>query len=339
MGPFEITKEMVAGLSDERLRELLRQLLEAEAKSRGISTAGIAVGGNQTAGDGGIDGSITWSGNPKPRAWLPRRKTNFQSKAETMAAAKITKEMRPDDKPRQIFTDLARTRGAYIIFSTDDPSASAYASRITAMRAALFDVPNGDRIALDFYGADKIARWANQHIGIATWLLSTLGRPRGGWQPHGNWSAATEPGGAYLFDDTSRAKVGGAFVPMSEAIARVREQLARPGGAVRLIGLSGMGKTRLAEALFDERLDAGTALPRAWAIYADAGLGPAISPALLTEQIAVNRTEAVIVVDNCAQRLHGQLAQIVKHDASRASVLIRAWAMEAAERIEANIAR
>jgi hypothetical protein len=238
-----------------------------------------------------------------------------------MAAAKITKEMRPYNKPRQILTDLARKRGAYIIFSTDDPSASAHGARITAMRDAVSDVPNGDRIALDFYGADKIARWANQHIGIVTWLLGALGRPRGGWQPHGNWSAAAEPGGVYLFDDTSRAKVGGAFVPMPEAVARVREQLSSPGGAVRLIGLSGMGKTRLAEALFDERLDAGVTLPRAWAIYADAGLGPAISPALLTEQIAVSRTEAVIVVDNCAQRLHGQLAQIVKQDASRASVL------------------
>ncbi|WP_156681066.1 hypothetical protein [Sphingomonas profundi] len=321
MGPFEITKECVAGLSDERLREFLRRLLEAEAKAVGISPAGIAVGGNQTAGDGGVDGSVAWTAKPEPGGWLPRRTIYFQSKAETMAAGKIAKEMRPGDKPREIFAELARKRGAYVIFSTDDPSASAYASRIAAMRAAVSDVPAGDRIALDFYGADKIARWANQHVGIATWLLGVLGRPRGGWQPHGNWSAATAPDAAFLLDDTSRANVGGTFVPLGEAVARMRAELTRPGGAVRLIGLSGMGKTRLAEALFDERLDAGPALPPTRAIYADAGLGPAISPALLAEQITASRTEAVIVVDNCAQRLHGQLAQIVKQDHSRASVL------------------
>lgn len=321
MGPFEVTKEMVAGLSDERLRELLRHLLEAEAKARGIPASGIAVGGNQTAGDGGVDASIAWTGDPKPRVWLPRRTNLFQSKAETMAAAKIAKEMRRAGKPRPIFAELAKKRGAYLIFSTDDPSASAYDSRMEAMRAAIADVPDGHRIALEFYGADKIARWANQHVGIAVWLQGELGRPRGGWQPHGNWSAATKPDGAYLLDDTGRAKVGAGYVPIAEAVARVRGHLAVPGNAVRLIGLSGMGKTRLAEALFDARLEGGSALQQAWAIYADAGLQPAVSPALLAEQLVASRTDAVIVVDNCTQKLHGHLAQIVRRDTSRSSLL------------------
>jgi hypothetical protein len=312
---------MVTGLSDERLRDLLRQLLEAEAKSLGIPASRIAVGGNQTAGDGGVDASIEWTGKPKPQNWLPRHTNHFQSKAETMAAGKIAREMRRNGKPRPIFAELAKKRGAYLIFSTDDPSASAYNARIQAMRAAIADVPSGDRIALEFYGADKIARWANQHVGIAAWLLGELGQPRGGWQPHGNWSGAAEPGGTYLLDETSRAKVDGTYVPVGEAVARMREQLAVPGSAVRLIGLSGMGKTRLAEALFDGRLQGGSELPRSWAIYADAGLQPAISPALLTEQLAARRSEAIIVVDNCAQKLHGQLAQIVKRENSRASLL------------------
>lgn len=321
MGPFEITKEMVGSLSDERLRDLLRHLLEAEAKSLDIAASGIAVGGNQTAADGGVDASIAWSGKPKPQNWLPRRVNLFQSKAETMPAGKITKEMRRNGKPRPIFADLAKKRGAYLIFSTDDPSASAYNARIGAMRAAIADVPNGDRIALDFYGADRIARWANQHVGIAAWLLSQVGRPRGGWQPHGNWSGAAESGGVYLLDETSRAKVGGAYLPVDDAVTQIRQHLAVSGNAVRLIGLSGMGKTRLAEALFDGRLLSGSELPRSWAIYADAGLQPAVSPALLTEQLVASYSEAIIVVDNCAQKLHGQLAQIVKRETSRASLL------------------
>ena len=158
MGPFDITKEMVADLSDEGLRELLRHLLETEAKARGIPATGISVGGNQTAGDGGVDASIIWTGEPKPKAWLPRRTNMFQSKAETMGPAKIEKEMRRNGTPRPIFTELAKKRGSYIIFSTDDPSASAYDKRIAAMRKAITDVPNNNRIALDFYGADRIAR-------------------------------------------------------------------------------------------------------------------------------------------------------------------------------------
>ncbi|SMF61174.1 hypothetical protein [Allosphingosinicella indica] len=321
MGPFDITKEMVADLSDESLRELLRHLLETEAKARGIAAAGISVGGNQTAGDGGVDASIVWTGDPKPQGWLPRRMNVFQSKAEAMGPAKIKKETRRRDKPRPIFTELARTRGSYIIFSTDDPSASAYDARITAMREAVADVPNNDRIALDFYGADKIARWANEHVGIAGWLTGKLGRPRGGWEPYGNWSRAADLGGRYVLDDTSRAKVGGAYVPVAEAISRIRTHLAVPGNAVRLIGLSGMGKTRFAEALFDKRLQGGSELPPSSAIYADAGLQPEVSPALLTEQLAASRTPAIIVVDNCSQKLHGQLAELVKRDTSQTSLL------------------
>ncbi|WP_033924986.1 hypothetical protein [Sphingomonas sp. 35-24ZXX] len=321
MGPFEITKEMVADLSDESLRELLRHLLETEAKARGIAATGISVGGNQTAGDGGVDASIAWTGEPKPRAWFPRRTNFFQSKSETMGPAKIAKEMCPKGKPRPIFAELVKKRGSYIFFSSDDPSASAYDARITAMRDAIVDVPNGDRIALDFYGADRIARWANEHVGLAAWLLGKLGRSRGGWEPCGNWSGAAEPGGPYVLDGTNRAQVAGVYVPVGEAVSRMRAHLAVPGNAARLIGLSGMGKTRLAEALFDERLKGGSELPRSSAIYADAGLQPAVSPALLAEQLASSRTEAIIVVDNCAQKLHRQLAQIVKRNTSRASLL------------------
>ncbi|WP_029623093.1 hypothetical protein [Sphingomonas elodea] len=321
MGPFDITKEMVAGLSDEDLRELLRHLLDTEAKARGITATGISVGGNQTAGDGGVDASIAWAGDPKPKGWLPRRTIIFQSKAEAMGPAKIAKEMRPNGQPRSIFTELARRRGSYIIFSTDDPSASAYDARIVAMREAVADVPNNDRIVLDFYGADRIARWTNGHVGIAAWLLGKLGRPRGGWEPHGNWSRAAEAGGRYVLDDTSRAKVGGTFVPVVEAISRIRAHLAVPGNAVRLIGLSGMGKTRFAEALFDARVQGGTELPPSSAIYADAGLNPDVSPAMLTEQLASSHSPAIIVVDNCSQRLHGQLAQLVKRETSQASLL------------------
>lgn len=64
MTAFEITKEMIVGMKDEQLRQLLRRLLEAEARARNIPLSGIAVGGNQTAGDGGVDGSIAWTGLP-----------------------------------------------------------------------------------------------------------------------------------------------------------------------------------------------------------------------------------------------------------------------------------
>lgn len=176
MGAFEITKEMVGRVTDEQLRQLLRRLLEAEARLRGIPLSAIAVGGNQTAADGGVDGSIHWTGLPDPESWLPRHMIYFQAKAEAMPRAKLLTKMRPKGVARPIFAELAAASGAYIIFSSDDPSKSGFDARIAAMRDAMAHVQDGDKIALDFYGADKIARWTNVHPGVALWLLEQIGR-------------------------------------------------------------------------------------------------------------------------------------------------------------------
>src|SRR4051812_14902599 len=98
---------MVSRLSDEQLRALLSNLLMAEARVRGIPAISISVGGNQTAADGGVDASIVWEGDPEPGAWLPRRTIMFQCKAEAMAGAALTKEMRPKGVARPIFAELA----------------------------------------------------------------------------------------------------------------------------------------------------------------------------------------------------------------------------------------
>ena len=238
-----------------------------------------------------------------------------------MRPAGIAGEMRPKDVARPIFAELAKVSGAYIIFATDDPTGSAYANRLEAMAAAIEDVPHRGEILLDFYGADKIARWSNQHIGVAARVLGWTGRPLSGWQPYGDWSAPGSSSGTYAFDENARAIVDGEELAVIAAIARVREILAEPGGAVRVVGISGMGKTRFAEALFDERIDVGTPLPPLTAIYADLGLDPAIGAAVLAEQLVLTSADAVIVADNSNIRTHAQLAQAVARAGSRSRVL------------------
>ena len=321
MGPFEISKDLVIRLPDELLRTLLAKLLEAEAFKLGIPAAAIRVGGNQTAADGGVDGSVSWKGGAKPTGWLPRRLIYFQCKAETMAGAALRDEMRPKEIVRPIFSQLAQARGAYIVFSTDDPAEKGFKARLKAMGEAISDVAGKEKILLDFYGADRIARWVNQYPGIAVWLLGTQGRALGGWQPFGDWSAPGSGTQPYLFDETSRATIDGVSVDMPTAIMTMRRALSSPGGAVRLVGISGMGKTRLAEALFDPALDAATVLPTGNAIYGDAGLELSTGAALLTEQLAAAGVNAVLVVDNCTIRTHGQLVGIVSRAESRSSVL------------------
>lgn len=320
MGPFEVTKELVGQLDDRQLRLLLERLLVAEANAGGISHFGIAVGGSQTAADGGVDGSIEWDGPPEPCDWLPRRRIYFQCKAEAMGPAKIRDEMRPGDSPRAIFTELAERSGAYIIFSTDDPTKSALDDRKRAMSKGVMDVAEADRIKLDFYSAERIARWANRHPGVAIWLLGQSGRALGGWRPHGDWSALGSEAEPYLIDEIARATMRDKLVDIGSAIAEMRAALATPGGVVRLVGLSGMGKTRMAQALFDERCGEN-ALSKGKAIYSDAGRDLEVGAVRVAEELVLAGAEAIMVVDNANVNTHAQLAEIASRPGSRLSVM------------------
>ena len=52
---FEITAEDIAHLNDEDLRSLVGRLCESEMRKRGISASCVTWGGDQRAGDAGID--------------------------------------------------------------------------------------------------------------------------------------------------------------------------------------------------------------------------------------------------------------------------------------------
>lgn len=321
VGPFELTKEMVARLDDIQLRVLLGHLLTAEARRYGISEAGIYIGGHQNAADGGVDAVIGWADQPAKTDYLPRQRVYFQSKAESMPPAEVGKEMRPGGKPRPIFDELALVDGAYVIFSTDDPSKSALDDRLAAMRQAVAGITGSDRIFLDFYGAEKIARWANQHLGVALEALKQSGRVLGGWRPYGDWSAPGAAGQPYVLDETPRVTLRGETVDVRAAIVEIRTALAKPGGVVRLVGLSGMGKTRLSEALFDDRIEPHSALPQFKAIYGDSSAELSASSARVAEELALAGADAIVIVDNCASRSHNQLAEIASRPGSRISLL------------------
>jgi hypothetical protein len=320
-GPFAISKGLVRQLDDVALRSLLGKLLEAEAASQGIPMAAIDLGGNQNAPDGGIDAALSWQDGPKPGGWLPRRLTYYQCKAQALPPRAVESEMRPGGSPRSIFARLTRQAGAYVIFSTDDIGANGIDARLARMRAAIDDVVDSDRIHLDFFGADRIARWVNQHLGVAMWLLAVAGRPLYGWRPWGDWSAPGSSALPYVIDETARAAVGGQEGDVRTAIAAMRGTLATPGGTVRLVGLSGMGKTRLAEALFDIRVHGGKALTAATGIYGDTGLDLGVGAPLVAEQLAMSEIEAVLVADNCTGRTHTQLAEIVRRKGSQTSLI------------------
>jgi hypothetical protein len=307
---FDLEHTHIAKLTDEDLRKLVGKLCEVEARAVGQPVSTVTYGGDQRAADGGVDVSVGL-----PERWVPRAKTEFQVKQEkkSFTASKITDEMKPEGVLRSFFAELAAESGAYVIVSGgDNPSKSALKERVAAMRAAVADLPDNDKLHLDFYGGDRLAQWVNRHPGVALWVRQQIRQPLSGWKPFGDWSAYPLPTEAEYLPDDGRIIDGTdpqkGPMPIIDGIERMRAVLAQPGKAARLVGLSGMGKTRLAQALFDDRIGTGALDPRD-AVYTDIGDEPSPAPRDMLIRSAHDGKTAVLIVDNCPPELHAQLVK------------------------------
>ena len=259
---FSITVKDIQNLSDEQSRELVARLCRAELRKNGISPAAVSWGGDQRAKDGGVDVFVDVDPAMGLNGYIKNDQCVFQVKAEKFSKGKIPGEMAPKGKLRPAIAELAKKNGAYVIVSTRDSLAggsrteSSLAQRITAMKGCLLDQGLDDRVIVDFYDCRKIADWVEEHPCIANWIRHIVGKPILGWQPYAPWAyKESDTESRYLIDE--RVKV---FVPNAEkgsdvlsAINRLRRELSK-NVSVRIVGLSGVGKTRLVQALFDQRI-------------------------------------------------------------------------------------
>ena len=247
---LDITGTYISELNDSDLRTLVALLAEAEVRQAGFSAVAVRAGGDQNAPDGGLDVRVHLPPSTETKGFIPKPLTGFQIKAMRMAPGAIEAEMCPNGILRPVIRELATAGGAYIIVAgTESASDSALARRRKAMKDAtegVVAVPS--TLVLDFYDSDRIASWVREHIGLAIWVRERIGRSMKGWRPFGSWTNAP-PDSEYLVDDTARLHDGNAFreagVAISEGIGRIRQSLSRGGNAVRLVGLSGLGKDSL----------------------------------------------------------------------------------------------
>ncbi|WDG40862.1 hypothetical protein PUP72_19740 [Pseudomonas synxantha] len=175
-----------------------------------------------------------------------------------------------------------------------------------------------------FYDARKIADWVEQHPAIVAWVKHQLGKPLEGWRPYSGWAyQETTVDSEYLLDD--RVKV---FTPETEkgisvsaTIDRLRIDLSR-GASVRIVGLSGVGKTRLVQALFDPRVQAmQAALSADDVLYTDLSDGPSPQPSAMLEALIEDGSQCVLVVDNCGADTHQKLTELLKKSGNKVGLV------------------
>ncbi|WP_217520172.1 esterase/lipase family protein [Vibrio metschnikovii] len=155
---------------------------------------------------------------------------------------------------------------------------------------------------------------------LLRWLDSKYQEGSNGWQGYSNWS--NSPKGVEetyivdeqvrLFDVSSSDKEGKTGI---EAIHSLRSKLGASGSSTRLVGLSGVGKTRLVQALFDDRVGKDQ-LSADLVLYTDMGHAPVPTPRAVIEKLAAEDKKAIVIIDNCPSELHWDLAPSCKKSIS-----------------------
>jgi hypothetical protein len=325
---FEINGDDIAALNDEDLRSLVGRLCEAELRRRELSPAAVTWGGSQTAKDGGLDVRVALPAGANIDGFIPKRDTGFQVKQPDMPRGEIIKEMKPKPKGRlrPVIAELAKASGAYIIVSAAGSTAdSALISRRKAMAEAVKGTPNANKLTLEFYDRSRVATWVRGYAGLIPWVRSRIGKAIPGWRAYGSWSYRPEGAdAAYLVDAAARIRTGdkdeGDGLSATDGINKIRDVLRKPGNVVRLVGLSGVGKTRLVEALFEPAVGL-SALDPSLAVYTDIADSPDPQPSLMASDLVAAGTRAILVIDNCPPAIHRQLTEIARSAGTTISVI------------------
>ena len=315
MSVFDIPAARLADLSDGEFRELVARLCETEIERQGGNRLDVRWGGEQGANDGGLDVVVEARGDyfSTPNHILPCRHTGLQVKKGMPGPKEAANEMLEDNGLlRQSISTLAENKGAYLIVSArENCTQSMRLDRLKAMRKVVEVNPVTAEMDLGFVGSNEVARWVSKHPSVAAWLRERLSLPcLDGWKPYGRWS-----GTPMDVDDSLIIKKGLLFkfndkivTDLVDAIDEIRGLVKTGDAAVRIVGHSGIGKTRIVQSLFEEGGNTQE-LARSRAVYADVGQTLTTSPSQMLDALILLDTPEILVVDNCPPDTHRILAR------------------------------
>ena len=311
--PFQVETSDINGLNAIQLTQLLKILLHAEAHNFGIVQRSVEVALNITTGDGGEDGRISWQGSPEFTDYIPNKNTLFQNKATKMAPKAYGQELltkaRKNNPPtvKKEVDDMLSNGGSYIVFTTQELNTKQKKDRLKAMRETFvkYDKSYAKDCDLHIYDASQIAGWVNRYLPAIVSVLHWIGRPiERGLKSYNLWQEYPDLSLYPFVEVDSR----------SNLVTTLKNELLKPRSCCRIIGLSGLGKTRTAFQIFyqDE-------VTKNLLVYVDANHCSRID-ALISDWISLNY-QAILVVDNCEYRLHESLVREISRENSQISLL------------------
>lgn len=322
----DITCKDIKELSDTDLRELIGKLCEATLNKNNIDTMCVTYGGNQDESDGGVDVRVK-SNECFCEDWaIPRNNTIIQVKKPQMPPSEIEKEMiNKEGNVLESIKELVSVKGAYIIASSgDNLTDKTLKNRIDKMKSIMSEIDKDGNVKLNFYDSKRIATWTNQFPSIIIWVNERTNNRTIGWSTYYNWSNPNEIEKEFIIDediflhkdnfDKNNKRT------IIEGINEIRNLLSQEKKVVRLAGLSGVGKTRFAQALFDKNIGENS-LNKESVIYCDISNEPNPVPITFIQELLLLQKRVILIIDNCDKELHNKLAEFTLDPSSKISLL------------------
>lgn len=322
---LEIENTHIQELDDKMLRDLIGLLCEEELKKFETGVRNVFWGGNQTAADGGIDVRCEYEGDVYSNSFLPRNKTGFQVKLSDYKPNQILNEMQDKGILKESIQDLCKNNGAYILVcGKSSVSDQMYKNRIDAMKKAVQGYEGSESVCLDFFDGNRIATWLRNYPALIIWVREKTSRPLEGWRAYGEWSDTQKKDyKGYIIDEEKRLYdyMEDKEITVLEGIQKFRDLINKGSAIIRLTGLSGVGKTRFLEELFDENVGVN-ALDSSKVIYADAAETLTPCAEQMVRELILKNEKVILILDNCGAKLHSVLMKICKTEETREVSLI-----------------
>jgi len=344
---FDISPSQIQSLDSTQLVELLKKLLHAEAQRCSISLRGVSVPLQITVPDGGEDARISWTGDPEGTDYLPSRFCIFQSKATDPKPAGWKKEVWTKDsqkkgkipKLNKAVVKAIDENGAYIGFTSAVLIGSKYDERIEGIKQGIQEAgadPTQLK-AIDIYDANKIANWISQYPAIAVWLNEM----ESGFTSLSSFQTVERLGKKddifsiqQVEDEAHRFIIGNldsgsqlereAYSPNSlnfeKAKERITDYLSDAKKFVRILGSSGVGKTRFVYEVFRDKSTVAKMALATSAIYCDfREIGHHIFQ--ITQSFTESGRSALMIVDECPREVAVKLGEIMMAENSKLRVI------------------
>lgn len=309
--PVAVDKHDITQLPEWALPDVVRSLLYAEADDNGLPLDGIHVASDYFVADGGEDGHIRWEGDPERTQFLPGRYVQLQLKTGKITPAKAAKEVVSKSGSVKPEVRAALEAGAhYVLLCTT----SMTGAKIRRVEVAVRNALSGAGLSVDerrihVWDADQLASWASRYPPVAVRLREqtqpSLLRPFRSWV---HWAGRSEhllcP---WIADDR-----------LTHVKKRVVDATA-PGKSLRVVGPSGVGKSRLVLQAFEPAAE-DDQLYRL-VLYADGVETGERDIYAAVRDLADMCVRAIIIVDGCPAETHDKLAGIVLAPGSRLALI------------------